>query len=166
MNILVVGLGLIGGSICKALKKYTTHFVAGSDINKDIEFAALRDVAMDEAFTGDYSGFDLIIMALFPDATEAYLRENISKMPKTALLTDVCGIKGDFSCRLRDLAEETDQVWDSFLNITKQITEIMGGRSFDGETFRDLLETGMADAVTCRLLEEEQEPVQKPFLRC
>ena len=106
MNILVVGLGLIGGSICKALKKYTTHFVAGSDINKDIEFAALRDVAMDEAFTGDYSGFDLIIMALFPDATEAYLRENISKMPKTALLTDVCGIKGDFSRRLRDLAEE------------------------------------------------------------
>ncbi len=104
MNILVVGLGLIGGSVCKALKKYTTHFVAGSDINKDIEFAALRDVAMDEAFTGDYSGFDLIIMALFPDATEAYLRENISKMPKTALLTDVCGIKGDFSRRLRDLA--------------------------------------------------------------
>ena len=42
-----------------------------------------------------------------------------------------------------DLAEETDQVWDSFLNITKQITEIMGERSFDGETFRDLLETGM-----------------------
>ena len=104
MNILVVGLGLIGGSVCKALKKYTTHFVAGSDINKDIEFAALRDVAMDEAFTGDYSGFDLIIMALFPDATEAYLRENISKMPKTALITDVCGIKGDFSRRLRDLA--------------------------------------------------------------
>ena len=104
MNILVVGLGLIGGSVCKALKKYTTHFVAGSDINKDIEFAALRDVAMDEAFTGDYSGFDLIIMALFPDATEAYLRENISKIPKSALLTDVCGIKGDFSRRLRDLA--------------------------------------------------------------
>jgi len=106
MNILVVGLGLIGGSICKALKKYTTHFVAGSDINKDIEFAALRDVAMDEAFTGDYSGFDLVIMALFPDATEAYLRENIARLPKKALITDVCGIKGDFSGRLLDLAAE------------------------------------------------------------
>lgn len=106
MNILVVGLGLIGGSVCKALKKYTTHFVAGSDINKDIEFAALRDVAMDEAFTGNYSGFDLVIMALFPDATESYLRENIGKMPKDILITDVCGIKGDFSRRLRDLAAE------------------------------------------------------------
>ena len=106
MNILVVGLGLIGGSICKALKKYTTHYVAGSDINKDIEFAALRDVAMDEAFNGDYSGFDVIIMALFPDATESYLRENISRMSQKTLITDVCGIKGDFSRRLKLLAEE------------------------------------------------------------
>lgn len=106
MNILVVGLGLIGGSVCKALKKYTTHFVAGSDINRDIEFAALRDVAMDEAFDGDYSSFDLIIMALFPDAAEAYLRENIGKMPEKALITDVCGIKGVFSERLRKLTED------------------------------------------------------------
>ncbi len=106
MNILVVGLGLIGGSVCKALKKYTTHFVAGSDINRDIEFAALRDVAMDEAFDGDYSSFDLIIMALFPDAAEAYLRENIGKMPEKTLITDVCGIKGVFSERLRKLTED------------------------------------------------------------
>ena len=34
-------------------------------------------------------------------------------------------------------------VWDSFLNITEQIAEIMGDKDFDGETLRDLLETGM-----------------------
>ncbi|MBO5994190.1 MAG: PD-(D/E)XK nuclease family protein, partial [Firmicutes bacterium] len=43
-----------------------------------------------------------------------------------------------------DLAEETDQVWDSFLNITEQINEIMGGEAFDGEAFRELLETGLS----------------------
>ncbi len=42
-----------------------------------------------------------------------------------------------------DLAEETDQVWDSFLSITEQIKEIMGGRAFDGDNFRELLETGL-----------------------
>ena len=42
-----------------------------------------------------------------------------------------------------DLAEETDQVWDSFLNITEQINEIMGSRDFDAGTLKDLLETGM-----------------------
>ena len=29
MKILVVGLGLIGGSMCKAMKKYTYHTVTG-----------------------------------------------------------------------------------------------------------------------------------------
>ena len=43
----------------------------------------------------------------------------------------------------QDLAEETDQVWDSFLRISEQIREIMGDRPFDGETMRDLLETGL-----------------------
>ena len=42
-----------------------------------------------------------------------------------------------------DLAEETDQVWDSFLNITEQINEIMGDEAFAGDAFRELLETGL-----------------------
>lgn len=106
MKILVVGLGLIGGSVCKALKKYTSHFVVGCDINHDIEFSALRDVAIDKDFDGDFSGFDLIILSLFPDAAEKYLRENIGKLDKSTLITDVCGIKGDFSARLKRIAEE------------------------------------------------------------
>ena len=70
MKILVVGLGLIGGSICKALKKYTTHYVVGCDIKSDIQFAALRDVAVDEEFSGDFSGYDLAIVSLFPEAAD------------------------------------------------------------------------------------------------
>ncbi len=106
MKILVVGLGLIGGSICKALKKYTSHFVVGCDINHDIEYSALRDVAIDKDFDGDFSGFDLIIMSLFPDAIEKYLCENIDKFSSDTLITDVCGIKGDFSLRIKSLVED------------------------------------------------------------
>lgn len=106
MKILVVGLGLIGGSICKALKKYTSHFVVGCDINHDIEYFALRDVAIDEEFKGTFSGFDLVIMSLFPDATEKYIRENITAFDKNTLITDVCGIKGTFSERVKTLTEE------------------------------------------------------------
>lgn len=104
MRILVVGLGLIGGSLCKALKKYTDHTVVGSDINHDIEFAAMRDVAIDEPFDGDYTGFDIIIAALFPEASERFFRENIAAFGKGTLLTDVCGIKGCFSKRIEELA--------------------------------------------------------------
>ena len=105
MKILIVGLGLIGGSLCKALKKYTTHYVVGCDINHDIEFAALRDVAIDEEFNGDFSGFDLVIMSLFPEQTESGLNENISRLDKSTLITDVCGIKGSFSARVKALAD-------------------------------------------------------------
>ncbi len=105
MKILIVGLGLIGGSLCKALKKYTTHYVVGCDINHDIEFAALRDVAIDEEFSGDFSGFDLVIMSLFPEQTESWLNENISRLDKSTLITDVCGIKGSFSARVKALAD-------------------------------------------------------------
>jgi prephenate dehydrogenase len=106
MNILVVGLGLIGGSLCKAMKKYTYHNVSGSDINSDIEYAALRDVAIDEVFDGDYGKYELIIIALFPEAAEKYLRENAGKIGKNTLITDVCGIKGEFSERMKKISEE------------------------------------------------------------
>ena len=104
MNILVVGLGLIGGSFCKAMKKYTYHKVTGCDLNHDIEYAALRDVAIDDVFTGSYEGYDLIIIALFPDAAERFFNENASKIPAGTLVTDVCGIKGAFSERMKQTA--------------------------------------------------------------
>lgn len=106
MKILVVGLGLIGGSLCKAMKKYTSHYVVGCDLNHDIEFSAMRDVAIDEAFDGNFSGFDLVIVSLFPDAAEKYISENACKLDKNTLITDVCGIKGDFSLKLKEIAEK------------------------------------------------------------
>ena len=105
MNILVVGLGLIGGSICKALKKYTYHTVTGCDLNHDIENAALRDVALDNVFDGSFEGYDLIIIALFPQGTEQFFKDNAGRISKNTLITDVCGIKGEFSDRMKAIAE-------------------------------------------------------------
>ena len=104
MNILVVGLGLIGGSLCKALKKYTYHTVTGCDLNHDIENAALRDVALDNVFDGSFEGYDLIIIALFPQGSEIFFKENAPKISKNTLITDVCGIKGEFSYRMKAIA--------------------------------------------------------------
>ena len=58
MKVGIIGLGLIGGSLCKALKKYTYHTVFGSDINHDIEYAALRDVAIDKPFDNNFEDVD------------------------------------------------------------------------------------------------------------
>lgn len=106
MNILVVGMGLIGGSICKALKKYTYHTVTGCDRNKDIEMQALREAAVDKTFDGSFEGYDVAVIALFPEAAEKFFAENAAKMDKKTLVTDVCGIKGEFSRRMKETAEE------------------------------------------------------------
>ncbi len=106
MKILVVGLGLIGGSMCKAMKKYTYHTIVGSDLNRDIEYAALRDVAIDETFSGSFEGIELVIIALFPEAAERFLHENAEKIGEGTLITDVCGIKGEFSKRMKKISED------------------------------------------------------------
>lgn len=106
MNILVVGLGLIGGSLCKAMKKNTYHTVYGQNRSPEVLEAAMRDIAIDYKFDGDYSNIDLVIICLYPEGTEKYLAENAAKMAKNTLITDVCGIKGDFAGRMKKLAAD------------------------------------------------------------
>ena len=47
MNIQVVGLGLIGGSLCKTIKRKTAHRVFGMDRNPETVKKALTSGAID-----------------------------------------------------------------------------------------------------------------------
>lgn len=47
MNIAVVGLGLIGGSLCKAIKHRTKHLCLGLDQSEETIRAALNQGAID-----------------------------------------------------------------------------------------------------------------------
>lgn len=104
MRILVVGLGLIGGSLCKAIKKYTDHTVIGQNRTLSTAQTALADGAIDEIYDGSSSA-DLVIISLFPEASEKWLRDNAPSLNKNALVTEVCGIKGQFSHRLKQISE-------------------------------------------------------------
>lgn len=53
MNIAVIGLGLIGGSLCKSLKKHTFHHIMGIDRDKETIRKALEQNAIDEEITVD-----------------------------------------------------------------------------------------------------------------
>lgn len=104
MKILVVGLGLIGGSICKALKKYTSHTVIGLDNNKKIESQAISDKCIDYIFDDDYKNIELVIICLYPELTEKWLIENADRMNQGTLVTDVCGVKGNLSLKLKNIS--------------------------------------------------------------
>lgn len=126
MNILVSGMGLIGGSFCKALKKYTNHTVIGYDINSDIEKLAVSENSIDRIFNGDYSGIDVIIVCMYPEITEQYFYSTVPRMEKNTLITDVCGIKGEMSERLHKL---TRQYGISYIPIHPMAGKEVGGYS-------------------------------------
>jgi len=94
MNIAVVGLGLIGGSICKAVKKYTDYKCFGLNRNPEVIAAALADKSIDKEITADHLGeADLVIICLYPKQIISFAAENISKFKKSGTVIDAGGIK-------------------------------------------------------------------------
>ena len=80
MNIAVVGLGLIGGSICKALKANTFHHIMGIDSDKETIKKALAAGAIDEEISVEKLGeANLTIVALYPMAIVDFVKENADK---------------------------------------------------------------------------------------
>ena len=94
MNIAVVGLGLIGGSFCKSLKKNTFHHIMGLDNNKDTIKKALEQNAIDEEITPERLGeANLTIICLYPNAILGFVKENAGKFRKGSIVIDSCGVK-------------------------------------------------------------------------
>ena len=94
MNIAVVGLGLIGGSFCKALKKHTFHHIMGLDNNKETINKALDYGAIDEEITPDrLNEANLTIICLYPQAIVNFVKENAANFKKGGIVIDSCVIK-------------------------------------------------------------------------
>ncbi len=94
MNIAVVGLGLIGGSICKALKANTFHHIMGIDTDKETIEKALAAGAIDEEIGVEkLSEANLTIVALYPMAIVDFVKQNADKFKKGSIVMDICGIK-------------------------------------------------------------------------
>ncbi len=94
MTVGVVGLGLIGGSIAKAIKYNTDNKVIGFDIDENVILKARLLGAIDEEMTEQkISGCDIIITGLYPNDTKKYITDNAQKFKKGAIVLDTCGVK-------------------------------------------------------------------------
>jgi prephenate dehydrogenase len=106
MNIAVVGLGLIGGSIAKAIKKYTNHACFGFDADEKTMYSALADGAIDKIIRADeLSGADITIICLYPGQIISFAAENIDKFKKGSTVIDTGGIKTDIYEKLEPVFE-------------------------------------------------------------
>lgn len=101
MNIGIVGLGLIGGSVARAYRAYSdknsSDFkIFGHDINKSILDFAIMSGVLDSALDdSNIHECDLIFIGLYPDESIEYLRANSDKLSQNALVIDLCGTKSE-----------------------------------------------------------------------
>lgn len=89
MKIGVVGLGLMGGSLARALKKYTSHTVCGVDTDPKTLKAAYDAGAID--CDSNVSGCDIVFVCLFPQDSIDYMLH--TEFKKNAVIADICGVK-------------------------------------------------------------------------
>lgn len=107
MVIGVVGLGLIGGSMAKAIKENTSHTVLGYDVKLSEIYAAELvgsvDAALDEKNAGEC---DFVIVAAYPQGTIDYVKANAKLFKKSAIVVDCGGTKQKVCSELYPVADK------------------------------------------------------------
>lgn len=102
-RILIVGLGLIGGSYAKALKRLGYHVTAIETRRTAVDYA-LQNHIVDDAYTtviGDIVGSaDAVIFALYPEVFKKWIADYQHYFKPGAMITDVTGVK---SCIVYDI---------------------------------------------------------------
>lgn len=95
MNIAVIGMGLIGGSMAKTIKKQMPqHNILGMDTDPQVIFKAKLLEAMDAELTPErLSICDLVLVATWPKTAVNYVQENAHRIRKGATVIDLCGVK-------------------------------------------------------------------------
>ncbi|MDP4143518.1 MAG: prephenate dehydrogenase [Bacillota bacterium] len=95
-NVTIIGLGLIGGSYAMAIKNLKPKNLWGVDISEETIKEAEAMGIITKGFTKDdapLADSDLVIIALYPEATIKFLKANKENFKDGAVITDVAGIK-------------------------------------------------------------------------
>lgn len=107
MNITVVGLGLIGASLAKAIKKHTSHNVFGIDLDESVLNKAKNDDTIDEIGNEETLAVsDVVIVSIYPLASIDFVKNNAKIIKKGALVIDTCGTKRQICSSLCPIAKE------------------------------------------------------------
>ena len=105
-KILIVGLGLLGGSYAKVLKRFGFHISAITKEQSSIDYATRENIIdegsteLDEKIIGEA---DLVIFALYPHVFVEWIENNQGLLKSGALLTDVTGVKRSIVYKIQDM---------------------------------------------------------------
>ena len=105
MKILIVGLGLIGGSYAEALSKKGYEVGAIDQKQEAIDFAlhkgyiASGKTSVDKDYVGK---LDIVVFALYPHAFVEWIEKYQNCLKSGAIVTDVTGVKGGVVCDVQN----------------------------------------------------------------
>ena len=106
-KIAVIGLGLMGGSMVKALKKTGKYTIIGFDISAQTLTLAKEGGFIDEVWNGsDKLDSDITVVALSPSFTKEFISEKISLLRENSILTDICGVKENICSFAEEVSEK------------------------------------------------------------
>ena len=105
-KILIVGLGLLGGSYAKVLRRFGFHISAITLEQSSIDYA-IRENIIDEGSTELDARLigeaDLVIFALYPHVFVEWIEKNQGMLKSGALITDVTGVKRSIVYRIQEI---------------------------------------------------------------
>ena len=99
MNVGILGLGLIGGSLARAYAKEGHTVYAVQRDQTILEFATLAGIVHGKLDETTIPSCDLILPAIYTGGSVKWLKENAKYISPTALVIDCCGVKEEIcSC--------------------------------------------------------------------
>lgn len=126
MKIGIIGLGLMGGSLAKTLKKLGGYEVFGYDIDETTMLKADMLGAINGELTVDMAkDLDMLIVSLYPSGFLSSIERFLPVLKDGAIITDFCGIKRQTMADMRELAKK-------YPNLVFIGGHPMAGREFSG----------------------------------
>ena len=108
-TVAIVGLGLIGGSYARGLRRIGVGHIIAIDPDEKALQQAKQEGMVDEIYTAGSKALkqaDLVIFCTAADVMIRFLAENKAFFAPGAVLTDVAGIKGDTATAIAALLPE------------------------------------------------------------
>lgn len=106
MNIGIIGLGLIGGSLGRAIIKRTEHTVFGMDNDKETMLKAELLKAYNYELNDDnISEIDIVILALPPHIACSVLENIVPKLKAGTIVVDCVGNKRNVVAKMKSLID-------------------------------------------------------------
>lgn len=154
MKIVISGLGIIGGSYAKAIKKYTSHTVIGINRSPKTLEMALECGAIDKVGTAeDLKTADMLILGTYPRAAVEFIETNGEYINKDCIVTDTCGIKSEICPEMVRLSEK--------YGFTFVGTHPMAGKETNGfiSSDADLFQNASCIIVPCKANQSDVDKV-------